>query len=887
MLNRICLLIAFLITGLSLQAQQDSIQPQSVGTQKPDTIQTTQEPSVTSPQDTVLLATPHRLMDYSEQKEYTIQGVTVAGTEYTNPTVIISMSGLIVGKTITIPGEAIAKIIEKFWNQGLYSDVKIVAKKIEGDNIWLEIRLAERHRLSSFNIKGVRKGEVQDLKEKLNIKPGNQLNDNVLNTITNVIKKHYREKGYLNATVTFSQVDDTVYKNRVALTAYVDKKSKIKIAKIIFTGNELYSDKRLRRTLKKTKQWDLNIFTGAKFNEEKFKEDKGKLHDFYKKNGYRDFKYISDSINFVSESRIKLYISIYEGKKYYLRNITWIGNTKYPSDFLSRVLVLKKGDVYDQVAFDKRLSSDEDAVTSLYLDNGYLFSNITPVEIPVGEDSIDIEMRVTEGRQANINRIIINGNEKTNEHVVRRELRTHPGDLFSKAAIIRSIRDLSQLGFFNPEKIQPVPIPNPSDGTVDIQYTLEEKSSDQLEVSGGWGADMLVGTIGLRFNNFSSRKIFKPRAWRPVPTGDGQSLSLRAQSNGSYYKAYSMSFTEPWFGGKKPNSFSFSLYYNVQNSSSTGLLESSDKSFKVGGISVGLGRRLSWPDDNFTLYNEVSYQSYKLTNWYSGNFIFTNGVSRNISFKTQFGRSTTDQPIYPRGGSQFSISLQITPPYSLFRKKDFWKVSSEERNNLTEEEIYNTEQAHKYKLIEYHKWNFKAVWYNKVYKDMVLSIGTQFGYLGYFSKNLGYSPFEGFVLGGDGFSGYSLYGKETIGLRGYENESLTATIPNYYYQNGVKQNYSTQVSNIYQKATIELRYPISLQPSATIYGLVFLEAGNSWYDFKKFNPFAMKRSAGFGLRAFLPMFGLLGIDWGYGFDPMPGYTKPSGGQFHFVMGQQF
>lgn len=877
MLNRICWLTALCITGFNLFAQEE---------------------------------TPNlQLIDYSNQKEYIIKEVTVSGTEYTNPAVIISMSGLVVGKTITIPSEAISKIIEKFWNQGLYSDVKMVAKKIESDSIWIEIQLKERHRLSSFTLKGLRKGEISDLKEKIGIKPGNQLNDNVLNTVTTIIKQHFKEKGYLNTEVKFVQVDDTVYKNRVALTVLIDKKSKVKIAKIIISGNEKYSDKRLRRTLKKTKQRDLNIFTGAKYIESKFKEDKEKMHEFFKKNGYRDYRYNSDSIRFIKKNRIVLYISIFEGKKYYLRNITWVGNTKYPTEFLERLLVLKKGDIYDQVAFDKRLSSDEDAVSSLYLDNGYLFSNITPVETPVGEDSIDIEMHVSEGRQANISKIIINGNDKTNEHVVRRELSTKPGDLFSKAQIMRSVRYLSQLGFFNPEKIQPVPIPNQSDGTVDIQYNLEEKSSDQLEISGGWGANMIVGTIGLKFNNFSSRKLFEPKAWRPVPSGDGQSLSLRAQSNGSWYKAYSLGFTEPWFGGKKPNSFSVSLFYTIQNSSSAGYFEESDQSFKVGGASIGLGRRLKWPDDNFTLYNEVAYQNYHLKDWSSGNFLFTDGTSHNLSFKTQFGRSTTDQPIYPRSGSQFSLAVQVTPPFSLFKKKDFWKVNlspaqrasleqyvvaynnekAEAGSNLStsvDQEIFNKEQSAKYKWIEYHKWSFKAAWYNQIFKDLVLYVGTQFGYLGYFNKNLGYSPFEGFVLGGDGFSGYSLYGKESIALRGYENESITASLPTSYYVSGAKRTYYTQVSNIYQKATIELRYPITLQPSATIYGLVFLEGGNSWYDFKQFNPFAMKRSAGIGIRAFLPMFGLLGIDWGYGFDPMPGQSTRSGSQFHFVMGQQ-
>jgi outer membrane protein insertion porin family len=859
MLNRICLLSALIFINITLYAQQPNISELPV-------------------------------LDYSDQREYTIQDIKVTGVEFTDPKILVQMTGLVVGKNITVPGDALSKIVDKFWEHGLFSDVKIIATKIEGNKIWLEIALKEKARISSFDIKGVKKGDIEDLKEKLGIKPGKELTDNVLNTITHVVQNHYKEKGFLNTKVTFTQEEDTIYKNKVKLTVHIDKNSKVKIAHIEFIGNEHYSDRRLRKTLKKTHQRSLNFFKGTKFIENNYKEDKKKLAEFFKKNGYRDYKFLRDSIAYKKSNRINLYIYIQEGNQFHIRNITWMGNTKYPTEYLDGLLMMKKGDVYDQIALEKRLSSDEDAVQSLYMDNGYLFSSIEPVESNIANDSIDLEMRVTEGKQATINRIIISGNDKTNEHVVRRELYTRPGDLFSKAAIIRSVRELGQLGFFNPEKIEPIPLPNQADGTVDIQYKLEEKSSDQLEVSGGWGAGMLVGTLGLRFSNFSAKNMFNPKAYRPIPSGDGQSLSLRAQSNGSWYKAYSMSFTEPWFGGKKRNSFSFSLFTTIQNSSSTGYFQTSDQSFKVSGATIGLGRRLNWPDDNFTLYNEISYQNYSLTNWSSGGFLFSNGVSQNLSFKIQLSRNTTDQPIYPRTGSNISLSLQITPPFSLFKKKNFWKLSDKELNSvdaITEEEQYNKEQARKYKWIEYHKWNFKATWYNQIFKDLVLSFNTQFGYLGYFSKNLGYSPFEGFVLGGDGFSGYSLYGKETIALRGYENESITASVPVTYYSSGAKSTYYTNVSNVYNKVTMELRYPITLQPSATIYGLAFIEGGNSWYNIEQFNPFLLKRSAGVGIRAFLPMFGMLGIDWGYGFDNMPGRTGRSGGQFHFVMGQQF
>ena len=598
---------------------------------------------------------------------------------------------------------------------------------------------------------------------------------------------------------------------------------------------------------------------------------------------------LNDSIVVLSDNRIALYIRIHEGDQYHIRSIKWVGNTKYPNEILDRVLKMKKGDVYDQVALDKRLMSDEDAVSSLYLDNGYLFFQLTPIEAQIDNDSIDLEMHIYEGHQATIKNIFITGNTKTNEHVVRRELDTYPGDLFSKANIISSVRRLAQLGHFDPEKISPEPLPNQADNTVDIAYKLEEKPNDQLTVSGGWGAGMLVGTLGIKFSNFSVRNILNLKAWRPVPSGDGQTLSLNVQSNGTYYKAYSMSFMEPWFGGKKPNSFSFSLYHTIQTPPSYSLLQTGSQSFKVSGASIGIGRRLRWPDPNFTLSNELAFENYNLKNW-SGYFLFSNGSSKNLSFKTTLMRNTTDQPIYPRSGSLFMVSLQITPPYSAFQKKDFWVLSPSDRRDLSDADIYQREQANRYQWIEYHKWSFKGTWYNQIYQKLVLSFNSQFGYLGYFSRNLGYSPFEGYTLGGDGMAGmggYQNYGQETIGLRGYENNSVTPTILSYYYNSSGRQTSSISIANIYNKITFELRYPIIMQPSATIYGLAFLEGGNSWYHAEDFNPFSIKRSAGVGLRAFLPMFGLLGVDWGYGFDAIPGRPGANKSQFHFVMGQQF
>ncbi len=810
------------------------------------------------------------VVDYANPVEYEVGGVTVSGVQFIDPSVLISMSGFVVGRKVTIPSDEITKILEKFWAQGLFSDVKISISKIEGSKVFLEIYLKERPRLSKFAMKGISKSDAEDLTEKLKVKPGVQVTDNLLNNISIVVKKHYAEKGFLNTEVKLVQVDDTLMKNRVLLTANIDKNKKVKIKQVDFIGNTAFTDKQLRRKLKKTKQKDLNIFTGAKFVQSKFKEDKEKLDEFYRKNGYRDFKIINDSITVLNDEEIILHIRINEGDQFFLRNVSWVGNTIYPSEILNRVFKMKKGDVYDQVSMEKRLTTDEDAVNSLYLDNGYLFFRLTPVETRIEGDSIDLEMRINEGQQATINKIIISGNTKTNEHVVRRELKTRPGDLFSKSNIIRSVRELAQLGHFDPEKITPDIIPNPSEGNVDIHYKLTEKANDQLEVSGGWGAGMLVGTIGIRFSNFSMRNFFKLNEWRPVPSGDGQSLSIRAQSNGRYYRSYNISFVDPWFGGKKPNSFSITAYlskmynYNYSYWGYSNDNNLSDQWYKVSGVSVGFGKRLKWPDDWFFINNEVSYQLYTMNEYgYRMGFPFNTGKSNNVSFTTTLTRSSQDQPIYPRSGSNFTASLQVTPPYSLFRASN---------DNLT--------ASQRYSYIEYYKWKFKANTYNKlagfggVY-DLVLNLGAQFGYLGMYNKKVGPSPFEGFQVGGSGMTGYQMYGTEVVALRGYEDQAFNNAL-------------NSQNLNMYVKYTAELRFPLTLQQSASIYALTFLEAGNAWYEHKKFNPFNVYRSAGVGIRAFLPMFGLLGIDWGYGFDPLKRGTEHLGkGQFHFVIGQQF
>lgn len=798
------------------------------------------------------------VIDYSRPRTYEIADISVSGIEFIQTEVLISLSGLAIGQTITVPGNDITDVIQKFWSQGLFSDVKITATKIEGSKIWLDIFLLERPRLSKLTLTGLRKGETTDLTEKLEIRTGSQVTDDLLNNMRRIIRTHFIDKGFLNTDITIVQKEDTLRPNMVTLDVNIDKNARVKIEEIYFSGNTNIPDKKLRRIMKDTKKKNINFFKASKLISKKFQDDKKKLIEFYNENGYRDAEVLSDSVSIVSEDRVNLYISLFEGDKYYFGAINWVGNTVYPSEFLTRVLGIEKGEIFDQTILDKRLFMADDAVQNLYLNNGYLFSQLDPIEIRVYGDTIDFEMRIYEGKQATINNIIIEGNTKTNEHVIRRELRTRPGDLFSKEDIIRTVRELSQLGHFDPEKINPEPIPNPGDGTVDIRYVLVEKANDQLEISGGWGMGMLVGTLGLRFSNFAASKILDPKAWRPVPSGDGQTLSLRAQSNGKAYQAYNATFVEPWFGGKKPNSFSVSAYHTIMNNYDYWTFKPSSQYIKISGASLGLGRRLEWPDDFFTLFNELSYQRYKLEDW-KGLFLFSDGISNNFSFKSTFGRSSVDQPIYPRRGSSFTLGLQITPPYSLLNNMNYLTATDED----------------KYKWIEYHKWTFKSDYYISLAGNLVLYTRAHFGYLGFYNKDIGPSPFEGFDLGGDGLTGYNLYGRETIALRGYENGSLTPLI------NGNKSG------NVYTKYTMELRYPVTLNPSATVFGLVFLEGGSAWYQFRDFNPFLFNRSAGVGVRAFLPMFGLLGVDWGYGFDEVPGKPGANKGQFHFTIGQQF
>lgn len=803
---------------------------------------------------------PTDIADYRDRDNFNIAGITVSGIRYLDQNALIGLSGLRIGQRVDIPGEEITSAVKKLWAQGLFSDVRITVSRTEGDNVYLDIYLQERPRLSTIQLTGVRKSESQDLLEKIAIPNGSQITSHTLNNARNRIISHYVDKGFLNTEVTIVEKDDPDSRNMVILNIHVDKKDKVKIDEVVFIGAENFKDKRLRRVMKDTRQRDLNFFKPSRFIAQKFEDDKNKLIAFYNEHGYRDFEVVADSLYPLSENRVGLALRINEGTQYYLRSIDWVGNSVYTKDDLTRKLKIEPGTVYNQTLINKRLREDEDAVNSLYLDYGYLFSEVKPVEARIEGDSIDLQIRIFEGDQAYLNNVILVGNTRTNEHVARRELYTLPGDLFSKEKIIRSVRQVAVLGHFDPETINPQPLPDIANGTVDLLYNLEEKANDQFEVSGGWGAGMLVGTVGVRFNNFAMRNFFDPTAWRPYPSGDGQSLSIRAQSNGRIYQSYNIAFVEPWLGGSKPNTFSVSLYRSMMtNGQKRG--QDSRQSMQIDGASVGIGKRLEWPDDFFSLFTEVNYQRYDLNNYEVFRFLFKNGQSNLFSVTTRLTRySSGPNPIYPMRGSTFTLSLQLTPPYSLISGKDF----------------SNALDTEKYKWIEFHKWVFKGDYYFNLVDKLVLNPKVAFGYLGHYNRDIGPSPFENFYLGGDGMTGYSFYGREVIALRGYENGSLTplnlAGVPS---------------GNVYSKLTLEIRYPITLNPQATIFGLAFLEAGKAWYDLKDFNPFKIHRSAGVGLRANLPMFGLLGIDWGYGFDPVPNMPSAHKGQFHFVIGQQF
>lgn len=820
---------------------------------------------------------------YSSPKTYVIGGVDVQGLgEQYDPATLIQLASLQVGSEVKIPGDVLTKAIKRLYGQGLFSDVSIAVDRIEDGKVYLTMHLTERHKLSGIHYTGIKKSEENKIKEKINPLPGTQVTDNMISNLQHIVEKYFKEKGYYNIDIKVLQRDDSERPNFVILDVIVERKDKIKIREVVIHGNEEVKTGKLKGAMKKTKEKKLvNFFKSSKYIENNYEEDKYNLLDKYNELGYRDAAILSDSVVQIAPNRVKIYIDVEEGNKYFYNDITWVGNTVVDSETLSRFLNIKKGDVYNKKYFDERLNKDDDAVANyFYLNKGYLFYRSMPIETVVGKDSINVEIRMVEGPQARLDRVIIKGNDRTHEHVIRRELYTYPGELFSREDIIRSVRELANLGHFDPEKIFPNPInDNQEAGTVDLEYSVEEKANDKIEISGGWGAGMIIGSVGLTFTNFSMRNIFNWESYRPLPQGDGQTLSLKAQTNGKYYSSFSVSFREPWLGGKRPNSLSVSAYYSRQTGYSRNYYKSyyagytnrpedlydTDQLMTTFGVSVGLGRRITWPDDYFTMYTEMSYQRYKLKNW--PYYILQEGHSNNLSFSVQLRRSSIDNPLYTRRGSDFTLGLTFTPPYSWFTSKDYSSP------NIKDED--------KYRWIEFHKWKFQGKVFMPLDKreKLVLYAGAQYGYLGHFDKHKR-SPFEGFEMGGDGMSGYSLYGREYVGLRGYENGSLTNAGSSFLAPNASD-------ASLYTKLTMEIRYPISLAQSATIYALAFLEAGNSWYNIKDFEPFNLYRSAGVGLRVFLPMFGLLGIDWGYGFDKVPGRSGAAGSQIHFVLGQEF
>ncbi len=853
-------------------------------------------------------------------KKYKIADIKVTGVKNYDDFVLIGFSGLSVGDEISVPGDEVTAAVKAFWKHGLFSDVKILANKIEGDSIWLEYQLKQRPRISEVNYHGIKKGEREDLEAKLGLKKGFQITPNVLDRAKILIEKFFDGKGFKNVDVNIQQKDDMAHEGEVILDIYIDKNEKTKIHRIYFEGNNALTARQLKKAMKKTNEkfslfndWKssiLEMFSTKKFTTEEYENDKNNLISKYNEYGYRDAVLLADSVVNFNEKKVDIFLKVDEGEKYYLKDIRFVGNTKYSTDYLMAVLGMKPGEVYNQKKLNDRLSMDEDAVSNIYFNNGYLFFNADPVEVEVENDSIALEIRIQEGPQATINRVIINGNDRLYEDIVRRELRTKPGKLFSREDLMRSVREIAQMGHFDPENMNPRPIPDPENGTVDIEYNLVSKANDQIEFSAGWGQTGVIGKLSLKFTNFSMKNFLNPKSYKGIiPQGEGQTLTLSGQTNGRYYQAYSISFLDPWFGGKRPNTLSVSAYFSKQTDISTSYLSNAynsynpyyyyggypgyggyyggyggyygygydpygsyelalnpDKSIMMFGLAAGYGKRLNWPDDFFQFMATLNYQVYMMHDW--DYFLVNNGTCHNVNLELLLQRNSIDNPLYTRSGSQFSFSVAATPPFSLFDNKDYASMSDQD--------------PEKFKMIEYHKWKFKAKVFSPlapltVKRTPVLMTRAEFGFLGTYNKHKR-SPFETFYMGGDGMTGYSsTYATETIGLRGYENGSIAG--------NGGYSSYGYA----YTRLSMELRYPFILEPSSTIYGLVFAEAGNAWTDMSNYNPFDLKRSAGVGVRIFLPMIGLMGIDWAYGFDE-PNYSssgKRSGSNFHFIIGQEF
>ena len=883
LVNKLNNILLLLLLALPLSAQVDSTQISI-------------SDSVDMVVDTLPKQAPLPVIEYTMQrKTYEIADIQVTGADSYEDFVLIGFSGLAVGDKIEVPGDQITKSLKRFWKQGLFSDVKFKATKIEGDKIWLEIALTQRPRVSQIVYNGLKKTEQEDIEIKVGIKQGGQMTPDLSDRAKKIITKYLEEKGFYHTEVQVLQFDDLAKPGYVKVAVNVDKKEKIRVGQLHITGNQALTHTQINRAMKKTNDNNIiNLFRTKKFVESEFENDKKLVIEKYNEIGYRDAQIISDSIvpSPYDSTRVDVYLTVEEGSKYVFGDITWVGNTVYPYDYLDAVLGIKKGDTYNLKELNKRLNEDDDAVAKLYTDQGYLFFSVTPVEVKIDNDSINFEMRMYEGKPATINQINIVGNTRVYEHVVRRELYTKPGQLYSQSDIMRSLRELAQMGHFDQEKLVPDIQPNPEDGTVDITYQLETKSSDQIEFSLGWGATGLVGSLGLKFTNFAIQNLFNPKSYRIVPQGEGQTFSINARTNGRYYTSASISFLEPWLGGKRPNSLSASIFFASQsgysdryyqayenlynnyyysyaysgNSDYLQQLQESEydpeKYLRTFGVSIGYGKRLSWPDDYFSFYGELSYQLYMMKDW--PYMILTDGNSHNFALNLQLSRSSIDNPIYTRRGSQFTLGLKITPPYSLIK-------------GTTDAQFAQMTTSEKYHLLEYHKWKFSGKVFTPLTPDakLVLMTRAEFGYLGHYNRNAK-SPFESFYMGGDGMSSYSSYSTEYVSMRGYQSGSLTP------YDPTVGRN----MGYVYNKFTMELRYPISLEQNATIWALAFVEAGNCFADIKDYNPFKLKRSAGVGVRLFLPMFGLMGIDWGWGFDPINGSRQYGGSQFHFVLGQE-
>ena len=822
------------------------------------------------PTDSITVDLNSPIADYTAPKRYTIRSINAEGIKFLDPQMQINSSGLVVGDQISIPGQEISNAITRLWSKQYFSDVQIFATPV-GDSVDLNIILAERPRIFRWLFEGISKSATTTLTEDLKLKRGAEtLSDYNIEKRVNQIKDHYIHKGWRNVEVTPRIENDSVIKNAVNVTFVIDKREKVRIGEINFEGNEVFDDKQLRKVMKKTHQKSINIFHNTKLRDEDLQEDFGNLIDFYNSKGYRNAMIVSDSVYVISPERIGLTITVDEGNKFFYRDIKWVGNSQYSTEHLNSILGLKSGDAYDKKTLNERLGvgkeddpEDVSTVNALYQNEGFLASQISPTEIIIGSDSIDLEIKIFEGQQYRFNNVGITGNNKVNDEVIRREIYTRPGELYNRALLMQTMRQLAAMGHFDETMIRPDirPVMGSNDA-VDVTWNLSEKASDKFEISGGWGAGMFVGSLGVVFTNMSMSNVFNKDAWRPYPQGDNQQLSIRGQTNGTYYSSISASFTEPWLGGKKPNSLTVGAYWSEQTtdyySSYTGLVDN-DAYFRAMGASVGLGRRLSWPDQYFTLYNEIGYQAYEMLDW--DYFLIKNGRANIFTFRTLLSRNSTDSPIYPRRGSEFTFSLTVTPPYSLFQKDVDYSTMSDED---------------KYKWIEYHKWLLSYKWYYPLTNDGKLVVMTRadMGYLGNYNPDK-QSPFEGFDVGGDGMSGYNVYGVDIVSLRGYDEGALTPSSNTYTY------------ANVYSKYTAELRYPVIMEPQSQIYALIFAEAGNAWLSWRDFNPFELKRSLGVGLRIYLPVFGLLGIDWGYGFDKAYGASTVSGSQFHFVIGQQF